>query len=75
MSQMTLPVGEDYCTIAWAAEHLGVSPRTVGRAVAAGALKAVTPRCGSRETKRHKRMLLTAQVQEFGRAKQVITGG
>lgn len=74
MDQLTLPVGEDYCTIAWAAEYLGVSLRTVTRAVAGGALTAVTPRTGARESKRHKRMLLTEQVREYRRALEVVSG-
>jgi len=69
-----LPVGEDYCTAAWAAEHMGVSVRTVLRAVRDGKLAAVTPRCGQKETKRHKRMLLTVQVQEYGRARALVSG-
>lgn len=72
---MRLPLSSDYCTIAWAAEHLGWSMRSVTRAVADGRLDAVTPLCGKRESKRHKSMLKTDQVREYRRALMVITGG
>lgn len=55
----------DYGTYAWAAEQLDVSLRQVGRYVNDGLLSVVVPRCGARESRRHKRMLAVSEVLEL----------
>ena len=72
MKQMMLPVGDDYCTVAYAAELAGVSIRTVTRAVSDGILAATKPRCGSRESARHKLMLSTPQVRDWVAARDML---
>lgn len=72
--QMTFPMSNDWCTVAWAAEHLDVSPRTVARLVALGTLESVTPLVGQHESRRHKRMLKADQVREYRRALSVVRG-
>lgn len=66
-----IPVGGDYCTVAYAAESAAVSIRTVKRAIQNGALTAVRPRVGSRESARHKTMLLTAEVVAWRAARRL----
>ncbi len=72
--QMTFPLSNDWCTVAWAAEHLDVSQRTIGRLVQSGALDSVTPLVGSQESRRHKRMLKADQVRAYKRALSVVRG-
>jgi hypothetical protein len=72
MTQTMIPVGEDYCTVAYAAELAGVSIRTVVRAVGDGVLVATRPRCGSRESARHKLMLHTSQVRQWVAARTML---
>lgn len=67
-----IPVGEDYCTVAFAAELAGVSVRTVVRAIRDEVLVGVRPRTGSRESGRHKTMLHTAQVRDWVRARKMV---
>ncbi len=74
MQQMTFPLSNDWCTVAWAAEHLHVSPRTVARLVTTGVLDSVTPLVGERESRRHKRMLKADQVRAYKRALSVVRG-
>jgi hypothetical protein len=73
MTQTMIPVGEDYCTVAYAAELAGVSIRTVTRAVGDGVLASTRPRCGSRESTRHKMMLHTHQVREWVAARKLLS--
>lgn len=63
----------EFCTIAWAAERLGLSVRQVGRYVVDGTLSGVTPLTGSRESKRHKRMIRVNDVERL-RDARVVTG-
>lgn len=72
MEQMTLPVGEDYCTYGWAAEHLGVSVRTVSRLVANKRLQRVKARTGPREAGNHHGYLFTAQVKSYRLALRMV---
>jgi hypothetical protein len=72
MNQTMIPVGGDYCTVAWAAELAGVSIRTVDRAIRDELLSATRPRTASRESDRHKTMLHTAQVREWVAARKLI---
>lgn len=75
MSQLKIEMPSDWATMAWAAEQLGVSLRQVGRYVQAGILTAYTPRCGSRETHRHKRMVSVDEVRDLKRAREVVGRG
>lgn len=72
MTQTKIPMGNDYCTVAWAAELAGVSMRTVTRAIGAGALHGATPRTGRRESRRHKQMLLTEEVRAWNEARKLL---
>ena len=72
ITQDRLPYAADFCTTAWAAEHLGVSMRSVGRYVAAGLLADFTPLVGSRESKRKHRILSTVQVRSFRDARELV---
>ncbi len=72
--QMTFPLSNDWCTVAWAAEYLDVSLRTVGRLVASGTLDSVTPLVAAGESRRHKRMLKADQVRAYKRALSVVRG-
>lgn len=74
-TQLAFPSSKDFCTLAWAAELLGMSHRSVAKLVADGRLKDHTPLVGSRESKRHKRMLSADEVREYKRALQVVNGG
>ncbi len=68
MKQMTFADPGDWCTLAYAAETIGVSLRTVARAIADGKLSARRPRVGSRETNRRHVMLYVSEVEEFAAA-------
>lgn len=70
MEQLTVPDAHDWCTVAYAAERLDVSMRTVIRMVGAGQLTACHPRVGSRESHRHKMMLYTPEVFEVMEARK-----
>lgn len=61
-----------YCTIARAAEILGVSLSQVARYVQEGKLTSVTPWLGTGESGRHKGLLDTAEVYRFRDARKVI---
>ena len=67
MEQTAIAVGTDLCTQSWAAEHIGVSLRTVQRLVAENVLQGVRPRIGSRETGRRHNLLWTDEVREYAR--------
>jgi excisionase family DNA binding protein len=73
MEQTMIALGEDYCTVPWAAELAGVSLRTVRRAISNGTLATVKPRTGSRESDRTKTLLHTVQVREWHRARKWLT--
>jgi hypothetical protein len=72
MEQTMIPVGGDYCTVAYAAELAGVSIRTVDRAINDGLLSTTRPRTGSRESERRKTLLHTPQVREWVAARKMI---
>lgn len=74
MKQTYMALGTDFCTVAWAAEFLQVSIRTVGRLIRDGKLDTVTPLSGSRESKRHKSMLYATQVRAYREALEVVRG-
>lgn len=65
----------EYCTIAYAAERLGLSVRQVGRYVLDGTLTGITPLTGSRESQRHKRMVRVADVERLKLARSVTGRG
>ena len=71
MTKINPPIAEDYCTVAYAAEHAGVSIRTVTRAVAAGTLSSVRPRVAARESSRHKLMLRSVEVVAWSAARKL----
>jgi predicted site-specific integrase-resolvase len=75
MEQLKITAPTDWGTMAWAAEQLGVSIRQVNRYIEAGTLEVFTPRCGTRETKRHKRVVSCEQVRELKRAREVVGRG
>jgi DNA-binding transcriptional MerR regulator len=75
MEQTKIPVADDWCTVAYAAEQLDVSQRQIMRYVSEGVLTAHQPRVGSRESARHKRVLSTAQVRELRNARVVMGRG
>lgn len=64
----------DFCTVAWAAEKIGISMRGVTRlfASAGGPLAVVRPRVGSRESGRAHQMLYVAQVEEYATAYRLV---
>lgn len=77
--QMTFPDGGDFCTVAWAAEHTGLSQRHIRRLLnpregKPPVLRRVKPLTGSRENGRSHTMLITSEVREYKRARQVVTG-
>lgn len=71
---MSLSSPDDFCTVAWAAEKIGISQRGVYRlfSEAGGPLSVVRPRVGSRETGRRHTMLYVAQVQEYAIAHRLV---
>lgn len=73
-TQLVFPSSKDFCTVAWAAELLGMSIRSVLRLVADGKLSSFSPLVGSHESGRHKRMLSADQVREYKRALSVVRG-
>lgn len=68
MEQTALPVAGDWCTMAYAADTIGVSLREVGRLIGDGRLRGQRPRTGRKESGRHKTILSTVQVHEYARA-------
>lgn len=70
MEQLSFASPHEFCTVAYAAERLEVSLRTVVRMVGNKQLTACNPRVGSRESKRHKMMLYTAEVFEVMEARK-----
>lgn len=60
--------------MAYAAEQLKVSLRTVARMVGDGRLAAVVPLCGAKESKRHKLMISVRTVRVYAEALQLIRG-
>lgn len=72
MSQPKIPLVADFCTVAYAAERIGVSQRQVRRWVAAGVLHGQHAKHGSRETGRRHVILADAEVTQFARAYKMI---
>lgn len=72
--QLAFPASGDFCTVAWAAELLGMSQRGVAKLVQDGRLREHMPLVGSRESKRHKRLLSADEVREYKRALLVVRG-
>ncbi len=73
-TQLAFPSSGDFCTVAWAAELLGLSHRGVARLVQDGKLKEHMPLTGSRESTRHKRLLSADEVRAYRRALMVVKG-
>lgn len=65
VNQVAIPVASDWCTMAYAAEKIGVSLREVGRLVKDGRLTAQRPRVGSKESARTKTILQLDQVRAY----------
>lgn len=74
MSQLTIANPADWCTVAYAAELLNVSQRTIGRMIRDGRLQACRPLVGSRESARHKVMIYVPTVREYARALTTVRG-
>jgi excisionase family DNA binding protein len=73
MEELTIPtVGDDYCTYGWAAEHLGVSTRTISRLVKAGKLRRLKARGGQRESGNGHGYLYTAEVKAYRLALRLV---
>jgi hypothetical protein len=72
--QTALASPSDWCTMAYAAELLGVSLRQVGRYVADGVLQGYRPRVGTRESTRHKMILHVDEVRRLRDAREVVKG-
>jgi hypothetical protein len=75
MEQLKIKSAADFGTYAWAAEVLGLSVRQVDRYVRQGILRGVQPRCGSRESARHKRMVDVEAVLTLKAAREVAGRG
>lgn len=71
--QMQLPDASDFCTVAYAAEKIGISMRQVRRlCMPGGQLRAVRPRTGSRESGRYRSLILVADVEAFAAAHRLV---
>lgn len=70
---MTLADPTDWCTIAYAAERIGVSQRQVRRFIAAGSLTGYRPRVGKAESGRRHILLGAAAVDVFATAHKLAT--
>lgn len=71
--QMVITDIRDWCTYAWAAEHMAVSIQQVGRYVKLGLLHVQSPRCGKDESSR--RLLQVEEVKAFQRARVAVGRG
>lgn len=72
MEQMKISDPGDWCTVAYAAERIDVSQRTVRRLIITGTLRGYQVRHGSRETGRRHLILSVAEVLEFERARKLV---
>lgn len=72
MEQLKLADPGDWCTVAYAAERIDVSQRTIRRMIITGALRGYQVRHGSRETGRRHVILAVAEVLEFERARKLV---
>jgi hypothetical protein len=72
--QTALASPKDWCTLAYAAEVLGVSLRQVGRYVADGVLQGYRPRVGARESSRSHLILHVEEVIRLRDARRLIKG-
>lgn len=70
--QMKFADPTDWGTIAWAAERIGVSQRSVRRFVATGQLNAKRPRIGALETGRRHVLLYVFEVEVFADAYKLV---
>lgn len=61
------------CTLAWAAEHIGVSQRTVRRLLEAGTLRLVPLLVGRSESGRRNTALYADEVREYAKVHKVAT--
>lgn len=67
-NQLSIRAATDWCTVAWAAEQIGVSGRQVYRWVQDGTLVGQTARHGTRESGRRHLILDVDDVLGFARA-------
>lgn len=72
-NQLALPNPEDWCTVGWAADKIGVSKRTVQRLMEAGALNTFYPRRG-RFDRAPDPLLCVAEVERYVAARLVLAG-
>jgi hypothetical protein len=71
--QMKLPDASDFCTVAYAAEKIGMSMRQVRRLCAPGGpIRAVRPRTGSRESGRYRSLLLVDVGDQYAAAHRLV---
>lgn len=66
--QMAAPDPTDFCTVAYAAEKIGISQRHVRRLCTADVLPSAKPRCGAQESGRRHLLLYVSAVDEFALA-------
>jgi hypothetical protein len=71
-SQMTIAMGSDFCSIAYAAEKCRASERTIRRLIRDGKLRKLEPLIGSRETGRRHTLLFTAEVKAYADARALV---
>lgn len=69
---MRFAAPSDFCTVAWAAEKIGVSQRQVRYLIRDGKLFGAGPRTGKTETGRRHTMLYVDQVTEYAAAYRLV---
>lgn len=72
--QLSFAAAADWGTIAWAAETIGVSQRTVRRLIDAGTITGQNARKGSRETGRRHTIVSVDEVLRYRDAKRIVDG-
>lgn len=72
MEQMKFADAGDWCTVAYAAEKIDVSQRSVRRWIIEGTLKGYRVRHGSRETGRRHVILAVTEVEAYARARKLV---
>lgn len=72
--QLAIPSAADFCTIARAAEIIGVGKRAVQYAIKAGKLETYLPEMASWESATHNRLLAVSQVETYAKAYKATRG-
>jgi excisionase family DNA binding protein len=71
-SQLAFADPADWCTIAYAADRIGVSERTVRRMIAERKLNGRRPRVGPRESGARHMLLYVSEVAEVAEAYKLL---